>query len=117
MVFAADLFSGMLVFVFGSAAIGKLVRQTQQVRTAEKLGIRWDRYRWIAVPEAAASIGLLIGYASAPLAAAAAIGLALLMAGALSFRLRIRDSVGYLIGDAVLLGIAAATAVLRISGS
>ena len=116
MVLVTDLFSGLLAFVFGSAAVGKLVRQRQQVQTAERLRIPWDRYRLIAAPEAAASVGLLIGYVSAPFAAAAAIGLVVLMGGALIFRLRIRDSAGFLIGDAVLLGLAAATAVLRISG-
>src|SRR5215469_16532721 len=100
----ADLFSGLLVFVFGSAAIGKLVRQRQQVQTAEKLRIPWGRYRWIAAPEAAATAGLLIGYASAPVGAAAAIGLVVLMAGAVTFRLRSHDSAGFLLGDAVLLG-------------
>lgn len=110
----ADVFSGLLVFVFGSAAVAKPLRQTRQVLTAEKLRIPWDRYRWIAVPEAAAAIGLLAGYASAPLGAAAAVGLALLMTGALSFRLRVGDSAGYLLGDAALLGLAAATAVLRL---
>jgi hypothetical protein len=117
MVLVADLFSGLLTFVFGSAAIGKLARQRQQVQTAEKLRIPWGRYRWIAAPEAAASAGLLIGYASAPFAAAAAIGLVVLMAGALSFRLRIHDAAGFLLGDAALLGLAAATAVLRITAS
>jgi hypothetical protein len=34
------------------------------------------------------------------------------MAGALAFRVRVRDSVGYLFGDAALLGVAAATAAL-----
>jgi uncharacterized membrane protein YphA (DoxX/SURF4 family) len=113
----ADLFSGLLAFVFGSAAIGKLVRQRQQVQTAEKLRIPWGRYRWIAAPEAAATAGLLIGYASPPFAAAAAIGLVVLMAGALTFRLRIHDSAGFLLGDAALLGLAATTAVLRITAS
>jgi hypothetical protein len=61
MVLVADLFSGLLAFVFGSAAIGKLVRQREQVLTAEKLRIPWGRYRWIAAPEAAATAGLLIG--------------------------------------------------------
>jgi hypothetical protein len=117
MVLVADLFSGLLVFVFGSAAGGKLVRQRQQLQTAQKLRIPWGRYRWIAAPEAAASVGLLIGYASAPFAAAAAIGLVVLMAGALTFRMRIHDSVGFLLGDAALLGLAGATAVLRITAS
>jgi len=111
----ADVFSGVLVLAFGGAAIGKLVRQRQQVQTAEKLLIPWDRYRLIAVPEAAATVGLLIGYATAPIGAAAAIGLVFLMAGALAFRLRAHDSVGFLLGDATLLALAAATAALRIT--
>jgi len=115
MVLVADLFSGVLAFVFGSAAIGKLVRQRQQMQTAEKLRIPWDRYRLIAAPEAAASVGLLVGYTHAPLAAAAAMGLVVLMAGALTFRLRVHDSAGFLVGDAALLGLAAATAVLQIT--
>src|SRR5438874_10952741 len=88
MVLVADLLSGLLAFVFGSAAIGKLLRQRQQVQTAKKLRIPWNRYRWIAAPEAAASVGLLIGYASAPFAAAAAIGLVFLMAAGVGFRRR-----------------------------
>ena len=112
MTLAAHVLAGLLVFVFGSAAAGKLAGQKQQVQTAEKLRIQWSRYRLIAVPEAAAAVGLLVGYASAPFAVAAAAGLVLLMAGALAFRLRVRDSVGFLFGDAALLGAAATTLVL-----
>jgi len=43
----------------------------------------------------------------------AAIGLVVLIAGALIVRLRIHDSAGFLLGDVVLLALAAATAVLR----
>jgi DoxX-like protein len=110
----ADLLAAVLAFVFGSAAIAKLVRQRQQVRTAEKLQISWRRYRWIGALEAAATVGLLVGYASAPFAAAAAIGLVVLMTGALAFRLRVHDSPRFLLGDAALLGLAAATAALFI---
>jgi hypothetical protein len=117
MVLVADLLSGALVFVFGSAALAKLLGQKQQVQTAEKLRIPWRRYRWIGAPEAAACIGLLIGYASAPFAAAASIGLVALMAGAIAFRLRIHDSLGFLAGDAALLALAAATAALRMTAS
>jgi len=116
MVLAADLLSGVLTFVFGSAALAKLVRQTQQVRTAEKLRIPWHRYRWIAIPEAAAAIGLLAGFARAPLGAAAAIGLVGLMMGAIAFRLRVRDSAVFVFADATLLSLAAATALLRLTG-
>lgn len=112
----ADLLAAVLAFVFGSAALAKLLRQQRQVSTAEKLRIPWGRYRWIGVPEAAASAGLLIGYTSAPFAAVAAIGLVILMAGALTFRLRVHDDAGFLLGDAALLGLAATTAALFIAG-
>lgn len=115
MMLAADVLSGVLAVVFGSAAVAKLVRQKQQVLTAEKLRISWRRFRWIGAPEAAASAGLLAGYVSAPLGAAAASGLALLMAGALVFRVRVHDSVGFLVGDAALLGLAAATVALLVT--
>jgi hypothetical protein len=115
MILAADVWSGVLAFVFGSAAVAKLVRQKHQKLTAEKLRISWRRYRWIAAPEAAASAGLFAGYASAPLGAAAASGLVLLMAGALVFRVRVGDSVGFLFGDATLLALAAATAALLVT--
>ena len=117
MALAADLLSGVLAFVFGSGALAKLLRQRQHVQTAAKLQIPWELYRWIGVPEGAACAGLLIGYISAPFAAAAAIGLALLMIGALTFRLRVHDSVGHLVGDALLLALAVATAAFRIVGS
>jgi hypothetical protein len=109
-----DVLSGVLVFVFGSAAIAKVARQKAQVRTADKLRIPWERYRLIGVPEGAAAAGLLIGFASAPFGVAAAIGLILLMLGALALRIRVRDGVGYLLGDTALLGLAAAVVALRI---
>jgi hypothetical protein len=40
-----------------------------------------------------------------------------LMAGALMFRLRAHDSAGFVLGDAALLGLAAATAVLGVTAS
>lgn len=113
----ADVLSGLLAFVFGSAAVAKLVRQDRQVQTAQKLRIRWRRYRWIAAPEAAASIGLVIGYTNPAFAAAAAIGLVCVMAGALAFRLRIHDSLGFLLGDATLLALAATTAALQLTAT
>src|ERR1051326_4922577 len=100
MAVVADAFSGLLVFVFGSAAVAKLLRQKQHVQTAARMQLPWDRYRWNGVPEAAARVGLLVGYAGAQFGAAAPIGLAILMAGALVLRLRIHDSAGYLLGDA-----------------
>jgi hypothetical protein len=58
---------------------------------------------------------LLARFAIAPLGVAAAIGLALLMAGAIGFRVRVRDAAAFLIGDGLLLALAATTAALRIA--
>jgi len=115
MLIATDVLSGLLVFVFGGGATGKLVHAKSQVRTAERLRIHWRRYRLIWMPEAAAAIGLLAGFVAAPLGAAAAIGLVLLMSGALRFRVRVHDSLAFLVGDGTLLVLAATLAILRIT--
>jgi hypothetical protein len=110
-----DVLSGLLVFVFGGGAVGKLVRAKSQVQTADRLRIPWQRYRRISALEGAAALGLLAGFGIAPLGAAAAIGLAILMAGAIGFRIRVHDSVPFLVGDGVLLALAATTAALRLT--
>ena len=113
MLVAADVLSSALAFVFFGAGSGKLTRAHQQVATAERLRLSWERYRLIAVPELLAAVGLVAGFAFAPLGVAAAIGLAVLMAGAFSVRLRAHDSVGFLLGDTVIFGLAVAAAVVR----
>ena len=115
MLITGDLLSGLLIFVFGGGAVGKLLRAQSQVQTAERLRIGWQRYRLIGAPEAAAALGLLAGFAIAPLGAAAAVGLVLLMAGALGFRIHVRDSAAFMLGDGLLLALAATTALLRIA--
>ena len=100
--------SGLLAFVFGAAAVGKLTKTRTELGKASKLKIPWPRYRLIAVPEAAAAAGLLAG-----LGIAAAAGLVALMAGALAFRIRVRDAIPWLLGDAAVLVLAAVTATLR----
>jgi len=110
---ATMVLSGLLAFVFSAGAVGKLTRMKSQVDNATKLKITWSRYRLIAAPEAAAAIGLLTGLAVWPLGVAAGIGLVALMGGALAFRIRIRDTVPFLFGDAAIMVLAAVTAVLR----
>ena len=72
---ATVVLSGLLAFVFGAGAVGKLAGMRSQVETAAKLRIAWSRYRLIALPEAAAAVGLVAGLAVAPLGVAAAVGL------------------------------------------
>lgn len=49
--------SGLLAFVFGAGAVGKLTRMRSEVDKSTKLRISWPRYRLIALPEAAAAVG------------------------------------------------------------
>jgi hypothetical protein len=105
--------SGLLAFAFGAGALGKLTKMRSQVDNANKLKIPWARYRLIAAPEAAAAVGLLAGLRAAPLGVAAAVGIVALMAGALTFRIRARDAIPFLFGDAAILVLAGATATLR----
>ena len=114
---ATETLSGLLAFVFLGGSVGKLTRAKAQVATADRLHIAWGRYRLIGIPEIAASLGLVIGFAVAPLGAAAAIGLALLMSGAVVIRIRVHDSAAFIAGDAVFLTAAIVTAAFRITSA
>jgi hypothetical protein len=107
--------SGLLAFVFLGGSLGKLTRAKSQVATAERLHIPWDRYRLIGIPEGAASLGLLAGLAVPLIGAAAAIGVALLMSGAVFSRLRVHDSVAFVAGDSLFVAAALAATALRIA--
>jgi hypothetical protein len=110
---ATVVLTGLLIVVFAAGAVGKLTRMRSQVDTAAKLRISWSRYRLIALPEVAAAVGLLAGLSVAPLGVAAAVGLALLMAGAVARRLNVHDAAGFVFGDTVLMVLALITAALR----
>jgi hypothetical protein len=110
---ATTVLSALLAFVFGAGAVGKLTRMRSEVDKATKLKISWPRYRLIAVPEAAAAVGLLAGLNVAPFGVAAAAGLVALMAGALAFRIRVHDTIPFLAGDAAVMVMAGVTVALR----
>lgn len=111
---ATAVLSGLLVFVFGAGAAGKVTKARPELEKATRLRIPWSRYRLIALPEAAAVVGLLVGLHFALLGVAAAIGLVALMAGAVVFRVRVNDAVPLIAGDAAVMVIAGVTAVLRV---
>lgn len=117
MFIATAVLSGLLAFVFGAGAVGKLIRLRSQVETAAKLHIDWRRYRLIALPEAAAAGGLLVGLGITPLGAAAAAGLIVLMAGAVVFRLRAHDAFTFVFGDTMLMLLAGITMALRLGSA
>jgi hypothetical protein len=60
--------------------------------SADHFGIEWRRYRLLGVAELAAAAGLLAGLVWHPLGIAAALGLALLVGGAVVMHLRAGDS-------------------------
>jgi len=73
-------------------AAGKLLGHPRMRQSAAHFGIRWPRYRLIGVAEAAAAAGILIGLWWHPLGIAAAIGMTLLLLGALVSHRRAADS-------------------------
>lgn len=61
--------------------------------SAAHLGIPWNRYRLISVPELAAAIGVLAGLRVHVLGVAAACGMAVLLLAALAAHRRARDNI------------------------
>lgn len=96
------ILSIVLALVFAGAGGAKLAGQPMMRESATHFGIPWERYRLIGVLEVAAVVGLLVGLAVEPLALAAAVGLVLLMAGAVVFHLRAGDPPGRWAPPAVL---------------
>jgi hypothetical protein len=73
-------------------AAGKLLGHPRMRQSAEHFGIRWPRYRLIGVAELAAAAGALAGLGWHPLGVAAAVGMILLLTGALITHRRAADS-------------------------
>ena len=71
---------------------GKLLGHPRMRQSAEHFGIRWPRYRLIGVAELAAAAGVLAGLWRHPLGIAAAVGMTLLLIGALITHRRTADS-------------------------
>ena len=73
-------------------AAAKLSGQARMRQSAQRFGIAWERYRLIGVAELAAAVGILAGLRVRPLGAAAALGMALLLIGALVTHSRAGDA-------------------------
>jgi DoxX-like family len=81
----------------------KLTAQPAMQASAEHFGIEWPRYRLIGVAELAAAIGLLAGLVWPPLGVAAAVGMAILVGGALVMHLRAGDGLKHMAPALVIL--------------
>jgi uncharacterized membrane protein YphA (DoxX/SURF4 family) len=73
-------------------AAAKLSGQARMRESAQHFGIAWERYRLIGVAELLAAVGVLVGLRVRPLGIAAAVGMVLLLVGALITHSRAGDA-------------------------
>ncbi|MFI2649879.1 MULTISPECIES: DoxX family protein [Micromonospora] len=104
----------ILASVLLGVAVPKLVGQAGMRERMSHLGVSAGRTRVIGVLEAAAVAGLLLGLLWWPLGVAAAVGVVLLLLGAVGFHLRARDPFPMTVVPLVFALAAAALAVLHV---
>lgn len=73
-------------------ALAKLSGHVRMRQSAQHFGIAWPRYRLIGVAELAAAVGILAGLRVRPLGIAAAVGMVVLLIGALIAHTRAGDA-------------------------
>jgi uncharacterized membrane protein YphA (DoxX/SURF4 family) len=73
-------------------AAAKLTGQPRMRQSAQHFGIAWEQYRLIGVAELAATVGVLAGLRLRPLGIAAAVGMIVLLIGALITHSRAGDA-------------------------
>jgi hypothetical protein len=83
--------TALLAAMFGFAGLIKVVGVRQSLEIRDHLGVKPVQWRVIGSLELAGVAGVLAGLAWAPIGVAAAIGLALLILGAIVFRPGRRD--------------------------
>jgi hypothetical protein len=105
--------TALLAALFGFAGLIKVVGLRQSLAIRDHLGVKPVQWRMIGLLELAGVVGVLVGLAWAPIGVAAAVGLALLVLGAIVFHVRASDSVADTIPAVIGLGLAVATAVLQ----
>jgi hypothetical protein len=98
------------LFVFSSSIKLLGVRRSLQIR--DHLGVGPAQWRLIGLLELAGVVGVLAGLAWAPIGVAAAVGLALLAAGAVVFHVRASDGIADTAPAVIGVGLAVAAAVL-----
>ena len=107
---ATPVLAGLLVVAFGVLGAAKLAAVPAMRARAAHVGFTAEAYRRIGALEILAVVGILVGAAYPLLGAAAAVGLVLLLAGAVIAHLRKGDGVREL-APALVLAVMAATFV------
>jgi hypothetical protein len=110
---AKVIVTALLAALFGFAGLIKLFGVRQSLEIRDHLGVKSGQWRVIGLLELAGVAGVLVGLVWAPIGVAAAIGLALLVLGAIVFHVRASDSAANTAPAVIGLGLAVATAVLQ----
>jgi DoxX-like family len=110
---AEVIVTALLAALFGFAGLIKIAGLRQSLAIRDHLGVKPVQWRLIGLLELAGVTGVLVGLARPPIGVAAAIGLALLVLGAIVFHVRASDSVADTAPAVIGLGLAVATAILQ----
>jgi len=110
---AEVIVTASLAALFGFAGLIKIAGLRQSLAIRDHLGVKPVQWRLIGLLELAGVAGVLVGLVWPPIGVAAAIGLALLVLGAIVFHVRASDSVADTAPAVIGLGLAVATAILQ----
>ena len=110
---AKVIVTALLAALFGFASLIKVVGLRQSLAIRDHLGVKPGQWRLVGLLELAGVAGVLVGLFWPPIGIAAAVGLALLVLGAIVFHVRASDSVADTAPAVIGLGLAVATAILQ----
>lgn len=99
---ATTILASILAATFFAFGMAKLLAVPSMRARAAHVGFSTDAYRWIGLLEVAGAAGLLIGAASPLLRALAALGLLMLLAGAVLTHSRVKDGIKDMVPALVL---------------
>jgi DoxX-like family len=107
------ILSTLLAVAIGASAVRKINPGKDSLELRDRLGAGERLWAAVGVPEALAALGLVAGLWWAYLGVAAAIGVVLLMTGAVVMHLRVRFLGAALVPPLAVLAFAAVVATLR----
>ena len=110
---AKVIVTALLAALFTFSSLIKLVGVRQSLEIRDHLNVKPTQWRVIGLLELAGVVGVLAGLAWPPIGVAAAVGLALLLLGAIIFHVRAADKAADIAPAVIGLGLAVATAILQ----
>ena len=106
--------TGALFVVTGGV---KVLGVKQSLAIRDHFGIAPRLWRIVGTLETAGAVGVLVGIAVPALGVLAAGGLAALMVGAITNRVRVKDSVVMIAGDVTVLALVVVTAIVTVAAA